>query len=51
MFNFECEQCEVEMNQGEEVLHYDSTYFCSKDCVKDYIMDMEENEICEVVLP
>lgn len=47
---YECENCEVEFDQGDEVLIYDDCYFCSTDCVMEHIYEGEKQEIQEVVV-
>lgn len=46
----ECEQCdcEIERNQGYEVLFYDNTYFCSDECLQEHIMENEWQNVLEV---
>jgi hypothetical protein len=35
----ECEQCGAEMYEGDDVLYYDGTLFCSDDCLMRYLVD------------
>lgn len=46
----ECEQCDMELERGYEVIEYDHTYFCCRECVEEYILEGEETNMVEVVL-
>jgi len=51
MIFHECENCGYEFDKGEEVLTYDGCYWCSEDCVKEHIWEMNRQEVGEVMLP
>lgn len=46
----ECEHCEMELERGYEVIEYDGAYFCTRECVEEFILEGERQNMVEVVL-